>query len=114
MKNYFPFGDKLLSMLKTLTFFALGDPVVKYILFFSLSLGQLLSFYIVSLLWAGDIIMRENLFSIRQLWEGYPHSQMTFMFKFFFIVQLAYWLHIFPELYFQKVSEALFSFCVRL
>jgi len=67
--------------------------------------GQLLSFYIVSLLWAGDIIMRENLFSIRQLWEGYPHSQMTFMFKFFFIVQIAYWLHIFPELYFQKVKK---------
>jgi len=67
--------------------------------------GQLLSFYIVSLLWAGDIIMRENLFSIRQLWEGYPHSQMTFMFKFFYIVQIAYWLHIFPELYFQKVKK---------
>merc|ERR1739848_180279 len=67
--------------------------------------GQLLSFYIVSLLWAGDIIMRENLFSIRQLLEGYPHSQMTFMFKFFFIVQLAYWLHIFPELYFQKIKR---------
>merc|ERR1712165_82881 len=31
--------------------------------------GQLLSFYIVSLLWAGDIVMRENLFTIRQLWE---------------------------------------------
>jgi len=67
--------------------------------------GQLLSFYIVSLLWAGDIIMRENLFSIRQLWEGYPHSQMTFMFKFFYIVQIAYWLHVFPELYFQKVKR---------
>jgi len=67
--------------------------------------GQLLSFYIVSLLWAGDIVMRENLFTIRQLWEGYPHSQMTFMFKFFYIVQMAYWLHIFPELYFQKVKR---------
>merc|ERR1711881_402568 len=67
--------------------------------------GQLLSFYIVSLLWAGDIIMRENLFSIRQLWEGYPHNNMTFLFKFFFIVQIAYWLHIFPELYFQKVKR---------
>ena len=81
--------------------------------FFSLSLGQLLSFYIVSLLWAGDIIMRENLFSIRQLWEGYPHSQMTFMFKFFFIVQLAYWLHIFPELYFQKVSDSYVTIMCR-
>jgi len=67
--------------------------------------GQLLSFYIVSLLWAGDIIMRENLFNIRQLWEGYPHSHMNFMFKFFYIVQIAYWLHIFPELYFQKVKK---------
>merc|ERR1712012_310823 len=67
--------------------------------------GQLLSFYIVSLLWAGDIIMRENLFSIRQLWEGYPHNQMTFMFKFFYIVQIAYWLHVYPELYFQKVKK---------
>ena len=70
--------------------------------------GQLLSFYIVSLLWAGDIVMRENLFSIRQLWEGYPHNQMTFMFKFFYIVQIAYWLHIFPELYFQKVKSLAF------
>lgn len=69
--------------------------------------GQLLSFYIVSLLWAGDIIMRENLFSIRQLWEGYPslHVHVSFMFKFFYIVQIAYWLHIFPELYFQKVKR---------
>lgn len=67
--------------------------------------GQLLSFYIVSLLWAGDIILRENLFSIRLLWEGYPHTFMTFMFKFFFIVQISYWLHIYPELYFQKVKR---------
>jgi translocating chain-associated membrane protein 1 len=67
--------------------------------------GQLLSFYIVSLMWAGDIVMRENLFSIRQFWEGYPHSQLTFMFKFFYIVQIAYWLHIYPELYFQKVKR---------
>ena len=57
--------------------------------------------------------MRENLFSIRQLWEGYPHSQMTFMFKFFFIVQLAYWLHIFPELYFQKVSDSYVTIMCR-
>ena len=27
------------------------------------------------------------------------------MFKFFFIIQIAYWLHIFPELYFQKVKK---------
>lgn len=30
---------------------------------------------------------------------------MSFLFKFFFIIQLSYWLHIFPELYFQKVKR---------
>ena len=66
--------------------------------------GQLLSFYLISVIWAGDILFRENLFHVRSLWDGYPHVYMTFMFKFFFIVQISYWLHIFPELYFQKVS----------
>ncbi len=67
--------------------------------------GQLLSFYLVSILWAGDILLRENLFNIRLLWEGYPHVHMNFMFKFFYIVQIAYWLHTYPELYFQKVRN---------
>jgi len=68
--------------------------------------GQLFSFYLVSIVWGTDIIIRENLASnIRSLWEGYPHIHMTFMFKFFFIVQIAYWLHIFPELYFQRVKR---------
>ena len=48
---------------------------------------------------------RENLLSVASLWEGYPHASMSFLFKFFFIIQLSYWLHIFPELYFQKVSS---------
>ena len=43
-----------------------------------------------SLLWAGDIIWRENLLSIGQFWQGYPHVNMTFMFKFFFIVQVSW------------------------
>ena len=63
--------------------------------------GQLLSFYIVSLMWAGQIL--SNNFSIKQIWEDYPHTNMTFMFKFFYIVQISYWLHVYPELYFQKV-----------
>lgn len=67
--------------------------------------GQLLSFYLMSLIWAGDIIFRENLFNVASLWEGYPHSNMTFLFKFFFIIQISYWLHIFPELYFQKTKK---------
>merc|ERR1712066_1015659 len=67
--------------------------------------GQLLAFYITSIVWAGDIVLRENLLSVASLWEGYPHASMSFLFKFFFIIQLSYWLHIFPELYFQKVKR---------
>merc|ERR1712117_508224 len=67
--------------------------------------GQLLAFYITSIVWAGDIVLRENLLSVASLWEGYPHASMSFPFKFFFIIQLSYWLHIFPELYFQKVKR---------
>jgi len=67
--------------------------------------GQLLAFYLVSLVWGGDIIMKEGLFNIASLWEGYPHNNMTFLFKFFFIIQISYWLHVFPELYFQKTKK---------
>merc|ERR1711971_485393 len=67
--------------------------------------GQLSAFYITSIVWAGDIVLRENLLSVASLWEGYPHASMSFLFKFFFIIQLSYWLHIFPELYFQKVKR---------
>uniref|UniRef100_A0A646QE16 Translocating chain-associated membrane protein n=1 Tax=Hemiscolopendra marginata TaxID=943146 RepID=A0A646QE16_9MYRI len=68
--------------------------------------GQLLIFYFISVLWGGDIIFRENyIVNISKLWEGYPHNEMQFMFKFFFIIQLCYWLHCFPELYFQKVKK---------
>lgn len=98
--------------------------------------GQLLVFYLMSVLWSGDVIFRYALgvdiqvlsqwnlkfwvhliimllFSFREnyvlnissLWEGYPHNEMVFMFKFFFIVQLSYWLHCYPELYFQKTKR---------
>ncbi|XP_035223388.1 translocating chain-associated membrane protein 1-like [Stegodyphus dumicola] len=68
--------------------------------------GQLLVFYLISLIWGGDIILREGyLLNISKLWQDYPHNEMTFMFKFYFIVQLAYWLHCYPELYFQKVKK---------
>jgi len=67
--------------------------------------GQLLSFYIISLIWGVDIMMRENLYNVANLWDGYPHAAMTFLFKFFFIIQISYWLHIFPELYFQKTKK---------
>lgn len=68
--------------------------------------GQLLVFYVMSVLWGGDVIFKENyVMNISSLWEGYPHTEMVFMFKFFFIIQLAYWLHCYPELYFQKIKR---------
>lgn len=68
--------------------------------------GQLLVFYLVSVVWAGEIIRRDSLFiSISQLWLGYPHIHLTYLVKFFMIVQLSYWIHAFPELYFQKVKK---------
>uniref|UniRef100_A0A023FM65 Protein transporter of the tram translocating chain-associating membrane superfamily n=3 Tax=Amblyomma TaxID=6942 RepID=A0A023FM65_AMBCJ len=68
--------------------------------------GQLLIFYLVSFLWGADIIRKEGyLPGINKLWEGYPHNEMSFMFKFYFIIQLAYWLHCYPELYFQKTKK---------
>ncbi|XP_034252703.1 translocating chain-associated membrane protein 1 [Thrips palmi] len=68
--------------------------------------GQLLVFYLISIVWGIDIILRQNLLlNVTSLWEGYPHSTMMFTFKFYFIVQLSYWVHCFPELYFQKVKR---------
>merc|ERR1711971_397185 len=67
--------------------------------------GQLLAFYLVSLFWGGDLLLRENLLSVSSIWEGYPHNNMTFLFKFYFIIQISYWLHIFPELYFQPARR---------
>ncbi|KAH9496700.1 Translocating chain-associated membrane protein 1-like 1 [Bulinus truncatus] len=68
--------------------------------------GQLLIFFLVSAIWGADILLRENyVTSVNQLWEGYPHTQLPFIVKFFFIIQLAYWVHNYPELYFQKVRK---------
>ncbi|CAL1532486.1 unnamed protein product [Lymnaea stagnalis] len=68
--------------------------------------GQLLIFFLVSAIWGADILFRENFVSsVNHLWEGYPHTQLPFIVKFFFITQLAYWVHNYPELYFQKIRK---------
>ncbi|KAL3892312.1 hypothetical protein ACJMK2_004528 [Sinanodonta woodiana] len=67
--------------------------------------GQLMVFYLISAVWGIDLIVRESFFNINQLWEGYPHANMTFVFKFYFIIQISYWIHSFPELYFQKLKK---------
>lgn len=68
--------------------------------------GQLVSFYLISSIWAAIIFKEEGYFqSLSFFWSGYPHIGLTFLTKFFFIIQMSYWLHVFPELYFQKVKR---------
>ncbi|KAK6167765.1 hypothetical protein SNE40_021720 [Patella caerulea] len=68
--------------------------------------GQLLAFYFASAAWGVDIIVREGyLMGISRLWDNYPHCNFPFVVKFYFIIQIAYWIHTFPELYFQKIKK---------
>lgn len=68
--------------------------------------GQLLAFYATSVAWIG-FIAKENGFalSVSDLWVGYPHVGLSFLTKFFFILQLSYWVHVLPELYFTKAKR---------
>lgn len=67
--------------------------------------SQLVVFYILSILWGLDIIIREEfLLNVSSLWKEYP-APMSFSLKLFFIGQLAYWLHCYPELYFQRAKK---------
>ena len=56
---------------------------------------------------------QENYVSvISSLWEGYPHATMPFMIKFYYLIQIGYWIHCLPELYFQKVKKVAIVFSV--
>uniref|UniRef100_A0A3P9L858 Translocating chain-associated membrane protein n=1 Tax=Oryzias latipes TaxID=8090 RepID=A0A3P9L858_ORYLA len=68
--------------------------------------GQLAAFYLFSFVWGCSILTAEDFAKNPTfLWEGYPHTRMVFQVKFFYICQIAYWLHALPELYFQKVRK---------
>ncbi|XP_004040361.4 translocating chain-associated membrane protein 1-like 1 [Gorilla gorilla gorilla] len=68
--------------------------------------GQFSVFYFFSCIWGTFILISENCLSDPTLiWKARPHSMMTFQMKFFYISQLAYWFHAFPELYFQKTKK---------
>ncbi|ELW62608.1 translocating chain-associated membrane protein 1-like 1 [Tupaia chinensis] len=68
--------------------------------------GQFGLFYVVSCIWGTVILISENCLSDPTLlWKAHPHNMMTFQMKFFYISQLAYWFHAFPELYFQKTKK---------
>lgn len=68
--------------------------------------GQLLVFHLSAVAWCFYVIVTEGyLTNPRSLWEDYPHVYLSFQVKFFYLGQLAYWLHSLPELYFQKVRK---------
>lgn len=68
--------------------------------------GQLVVFYAISWLWGLEVIIRENYLSqVSKLWDEFPNHPMGFLHKMFFIIQLAYYLHMLPELYFQKIKK---------
>ncbi|XP_032041190.1 translocating chain-associated membrane protein 2 [Aythya fuligula] len=68
--------------------------------------GQLVAFHLTSLIWCLYVVVTEGYISNpRSLWENYPHVYLPFQVKFFYLCQLAYWLHALPELYFQKVRK---------
>ncbi len=52
------------------------------------------------------MLLREQyLENISKLWVDFPDHPMSFLHKLFFIIQLSYFLHMLPELYFQKVKK---------
>ncbi|NXG35750.1 TR1L1 protein, partial [Dromaius novaehollandiae] len=68
--------------------------------------GQLAFFYLFSFTWGASILTAEEfMMNPTSLWKNYPHSRMLFQVKFFYICQIAYWLHALPELYFQKTRK---------
>lgn len=67
--------------------------------------GQLVVFYAMSFLWGLDVVIREGYFAkLSLLWDDFPKHPMGFLHKLYFIVQLSYYLHMLPELYFQKIK----------
>uniref|UniRef100_A0A8D1UQH9 Translocating chain-associated membrane protein n=1 Tax=Sus scrofa TaxID=9823 RepID=A0A8D1UQH9_PIG len=68
--------------------------------------GQFSVFFLVSSIWGTFILVSENcLADLSLLWRAHTHNMMTFQMKFFYISQLAYWFHAFPELYFQRIRQ---------
>ncbi|NXH10752.1 TR1L1 protein, partial [Bucco capensis] len=68
--------------------------------------GQLAFFYLFSFIWGAGILNAVKLMmNPASLWTDYPHSRMLFQVKFFYICQIAYWLHALLELYFQRIQK---------
>lgn len=60
----------------------------------------------MSFLWGAEVIIREQYAeNMSKLWTDYPNHPMSFLHKLYFIIQLSYYLHMLPELYFQKIKK---------
>lgn len=68
--------------------------------------GNMLPFFIASVGLGIDLLIKENFFpKLQEIWTGYPHTEFSFMVKLFFLLQISYWLHMFPELFFMKTRK---------
>jgi translocating chain-associated membrane protein 1 len=70
--------------------------------------GHLFAFSVYSAAHAGYILHELGLHKdFTQLWIGYPdvHRYLPLNMKIFYLLQISYWLHQFPEFYFQKVRK---------
>lgn len=60
----------------------------------------------MSFLWGLEVIFREKYIgNVSKLWDEFPNHPMGFLHKLFFIIQLSYYLHMLPELYFSKIKK---------
>ncbi|XP_048392530.1 translocating chain-associated membrane protein 2 isoform X2 [Stegostoma tigrinum] len=68
--------------------------------------GQLIVLHLTSGIWGFYIAVTEGyVTNPNSLWDKYPHTELSFQVKFFFLCQLSYWIHSLPELYFQRVRK---------
>lgn len=68
--------------------------------------GQLLTFYLGSLVMALELLRRDR--ATRSSFSetiGGQQVDMAYGTKLFFIIQIAYWLHCFPEFYLQRIRK---------
>jgi translocating chain-associated membrane protein 1 len=68
--------------------------------------AHLAIFYLMSLGFIGYTCYLEKFpVKISFLWDDYPHIHHMLLVKLFFLTQISYWLHVFPEFYFQKARK---------
>ncbi|NXV23799.1 TR1L1 protein, partial [Cepphus grylle] len=67
--------------------------------------GQLAFFYLFSFIWGASILNAVSNLKTHHLVFSYLELLFSFQVKFFYICQIAYWLHALPELYFQKIQK---------